>query len=89
MEMVKNFIYLNVLCKIEIRRHTSEKMFLISLIIPQFNSETLSEREVGELLERIVELTDLAKDMIEERVDTFHLSNSVVALMKDGFEVKF
>ena len=47
--MVKNFIYLNVLCRIEIRRHTSEKMFLVSLIIPQFNLETISECEVDEL----------------------------------------
>ena len=89
MEIVKNFIYLNVLCRIEIRTHSSEKLFLISLIIPQFNSETLSECEVDELLDKIVELTDLAKEMIEEKVNTFHLSNSVVALMKDGFEVKF
>ena len=89
MEMVKNFIYLNVLCKIEIRTHSSEKLFLISLIISQFNSETLTECEVDELFDKIVELTDLAKEMIEEKVNTFHLSNSVVALMKDGFEVKF
>ena len=89
MEMVKNFIYLNVLCRIEIRTHSSEKLFLISLIISQFNSETLTECEVDELFDKIVELTDLAKEMIEEKVNTFHLSNSVVALMKDGFEVKF
>ena len=89
MEIVKNFIYLNVLCRIEIRTHSSEKLFLISLIIPQFNSETLSECEVDELFEKITEATDLAKEMIEEKVNTFHLSNSVVALMKDGFEVKF
>ena len=89
MEMVKNFIYLNVLCRVEIRMHSSEKLFLISLIIPQFNSETLSECEVDELFEKITEATDLAKEMIEEKVNNFHLSNSVVALMKDGFEVKF
>ena len=89
MEIVKNFIYLNVLCKIEIRMHSNEKLFLISLIIPQFNSETLAECEADELFEKIIELTDLAKERIEEKVNTFHLSNSVVALMKDGFEVKF
>ena len=89
MGMIKNFIYLNGLCRIEIRTHSSEKRFLISLIIPQFNSETLLECEVDELLEKITEATDLAKEMIEEKVDTFHLSNSVIALMKDGFEVKF
>ena len=89
MGMIKNFIYLNVLCRIEIRTHSSEKRFLISLIIPQFNLETLLECEVDELLEKITVVTDLAKEMIGEKVNTFHLSNSVIALMKDGFEVKF
>ena len=89
MEIVKNFIYLNVLCRIEIRTHSSEKLFCISLTISQFNSLTLTECEVDELFEKITEATDLAKEMIEEKVNTFHLSNSVVALMKDGFEVKF
>ena len=89
MEIVKNFIYLNVLCRIEIRRHTSELRFLISLIIPQFKSETLAECETDELFEKIIEVTELAKEMITEKADTFYLSNSVVALMKDGFEVKF
>ena len=65
MEIVKNFIYLNVLCRIEIRTHSSEKRFLISLIISQFNSETLSECEVDELFDKIEDATDLAKEMIE------------------------
>lgn len=89
MEMIKNFVYLNVTCRIEIRTHSSEKRFLVSLTITQFNLETLSECEADELFEKINEVTCLAKEMIEEKANTFHLSNPVVALMRDGFEVKF